>query len=1384
MRTIEMKNSRCHENFFLTRTRRAKHVSQISRFALIKLALVALLTCAALPRPALADSHDGTGTMTVSPTTVTASSTGNSFTFSFLEGSPGNFPNNSVFTITVPSGWTAPQTTSSSSAGYVSTTVVGSDTVSSTVVSGTGPWTIAVTFKGHDTTSGFNVTYAGGGTKVTAPSSAGVNTFTTSSKGGPGGTLTAIGISPTITVTGPLDHFAISPSTISSATVGTAFTITTITAQDSGNNTVTSFGGTVTFGGTAGVTGTSGSFVSGVFNASVIPTTAGGSLTVTVSDGSGHTGSATITTVNKGTPIISTSPTASAINYGQALSASTLSGGAATNAAGQSVSGSFAFTSPSTIPNAGTANQAITFTPASTANFNTPSAINVSVTVNPLAVQLSGSRLYDGTTTANSSILSIVNNIDGGNLTLSGSGILAGRNVGSQSISAVSALTRVQSTTGSTAGSAASSFGVTVSAPANGNTLVAVISTRGISSNRVSSISQTGATWTKASEAVNASGETTEIWYAPNISGAGTTVTINLAASLFASAVVAEYTGILSASPVDKTATDTGTSTTPDTGTTATTTQGAELWLGGTGLPNSSYTLGSIQNSFTAFANVQSSGGIATNNANVYALEKIVNSTGTASSGGIISGAIQTITQRGSTTTANSTGTTITIIKPTGLAVGDVMIVNIAVKGGTTSFPSLTGWTIVCNAAYEGSGQNHRGSVLYKVADSTDVAAGSFTFNTGASVSSAAGAIVAFYNVDTAGGVKPDGTSGGPLDFAVGVTTNAPTVSTSATQVSGVTSITNVSVNALVALFVMSFDTTAGTVSGFQTATSPGSLNTGSYTYSTQQTLGAGWATTSTAGSPGTGAGSATLGTAKNWGAILIALKPASNPVPWAGAIATFKKASALALGGSAAANYTLSGLSGTGTINKTNLTVTAVAATKTYDGGTTASGTPTITAGYLQTGDSTPTWTQSFNSKNVLGANASTITPAGVVSDGNSGNNYNYTYATATGTINAKAIDITAVTNTKTADGTTSSTGVPTISPALVGGDTSGFIQTFNTVAAGTGKTLTPSGSASDGNSGNNYSVTFHSVSTGTINPAAASAYKITDAASGIPTAGVGDQLTIKLVDQFGNTETGFSGTKNLTFSGLSNADDGTHPTVTDNSAVAQNVGATTTITFANGVSSVGGLLKAYKAETQTLNVHDDAGTPLSSASTGGASASLTIANVNPVATDLAVTRTAGTRVAVALTSLPNHWSDANHDLITLASVNSMSTNSALVTSNANFILYTNTAPNVTDQISYTISDGHGGTGTGHINLTVTAFVTGQNATFTSIMGNSVTVKFYGIANFIYITQRSTDMNTWVSVHTNTVNSAGQPFTVTDNFSDLGGVAPGAAYYRLEWKP
>ncbi|MBI5702098.1 MAG: hypothetical protein HZC39_01090, partial [Chloroflexi bacterium] len=102
----------------------------------------------------------------------------------------------------------------------------------------------------------------------------------------------------------------------------------------------------------------------------------------------------------------------------------------------------------------------------------------------------------------------------------------------------------------------------------------------------------------------------------------------------------------------------------------------------------------------------------------------------------------------------------------------------------------------------------------------------------------------------------------------------------------------------------------------------------------------------------------------------------------------------------------------------------------------------------------------------------------------------------TDTLTVNPRPITVTAATDTKTYDGTTSSTGVPSITSGnLVGSDTAVWTQTFDNKNAGTNKTITPAGTVSDGNGGNNYTVTFQPVSTGVITAKALTVSGITAA-------------------------------------------------------------------------------------------------------------------------------------------------------------------------------------------------------------------------------------------------------------------------------------------------
>lgn len=237
----------------------------------------------------------------------------------------------------------------------------------------------------------------------------------------------------------------------------------------------------------------------------------------------------------------------------------------------------------------------------------------------------------------------------------------------SMTVLAQNPITRIQSTSGTSGAGNATSFAVTMpSTPVNGNALVAIIATNNTTAGTITSIGQSGATWTRATQATNTNGITTEIWYAPNVSGAGTTITINQV-SCRSAAVVIEYANIALASPLDQTANATGNSVTASTGTTTATYGANALCIGGIGLESSAYTLGAVTNSFTTVANSASINGSPTNNAKVYALEKLVSVTGTATCGGTIStdsqwsGAIATFKEKSNSVTVASSSPTLCI---------------------------------------------------------------------------------------------------------------------------------------------------------------------------------------------------------------------------------------------------------------------------------------------------------------------------------------------------------------------------------------------------------------------------------------------------------------------------------------------------------------------------------------------------------------------------------------------------------------------------------------------------------------------------------------------------------------------------------------------------
>jgi hypothetical protein len=165
-------------------------------------------------------------------------------------------------------------------------------------------------------------------------------------------------------------------------------------------------------------------------------------------------------------------------------------------------------------------------------------------------------------------------------------------------------------------------------------------------------------------------------------------------------------------------------------------------------------------------------------------------------------------------------------------------------------------------------------------------------------------------------------------------------------------------------------------------------------------------------------------------------------------------------------------------TITAKPITVTADAAqTKVYGDPEPLSFTYTVPVGSLVGTDSLSGSLSRVANENV-GAYAINQGTLGVADT-----NYAITYVGADFTITARPITVTAVTDTKSYDGTTASTGTPTItSGSLASGDTVTWTQSFDTKNVGTGKTLTPAGTVSDGNGGLNYNITFVNDTTGII--------------------------------------------------------------------------------------------------------------------------------------------------------------------------------------------------------------------------------------------------------------------------------------------------------------
>ncbi len=161
-----------------------------------------------------------------------------------------------------------------------------------------------------------------------------------------------------------------------------------------------------------------------------------------------------------------------------------------------------------------------------------------------------------------------------------------------------------------------------------------------------------------------------------------------------------------------------------------------------------------------------------------------------------------------------------------------------------------------------------------------------------------------------------------------------------------------------------------------------------------------------------------------------------------------------------------------------------------------------------------------------------------------------------------------------------------------------------------------------------------------------------------------------------------------------------------------------------------------------------------------------------------------------MTISALLTNVTDVDGDTIALTGFTT-STNGVVIFTNTTLFQYCNTN-HVSDQFSYIVNDGFGGSSTGVVSVVFNAFGPGnpqagqgvQNGQAGIVISSDgvAHVTYYGIPNYQYGIQRTTDLSTWVTIQTTNAPSNGV-FDFDDDFSDLG-KKPSSAFYRLRWNP
>lgn len=164
-----------------------------------------------------------------------------------------------------------------------------------------------------------------------------------------------------------------------------------------------------------------------------------------------------------------------------------------------------------------------------------------------------------------------------------------------------------------------------------------------------------------------------------------------------------------------------------------------------------------------------------------------------------------------------------------------------------------------------------------------------------------------------------------------------------------------------------------------------------------------------------------------------------------------------------------------------------------------------------------------------------------------------------------------------------------------------------------------------------------------------------------------------------------------------------------------------------------------------------------------------------SPIANPLTLTNFPPNVLEIPIASLLANITDADGDLVTLASINLATTNGITLLTNTTHIYYSNYV-NVPDKFTYLVSDNRGGTAIGSVHITnspAARLVSGP-----TLDANGAAMTFVGRPGATYYLDRSTNLVSWLTISTNVAPVSGLLQCVDPN------PPYPSAYYRLTSPP